>query len=324
MRMNQILITDENKRNSSNFNNKNAREPRNPEDVSGLVKVFAFIILIFGIALSGNGAYAIIKNAELARTTKIPVVEVSKSGNTAKLSIKCETGIRTISLAWNNSTPKIVQGRGKTLIEQTVSIPSGENNKLNLVVVDSKGQTRRYIKNLKQDPKDTTEPTIKFEVIDSSIKITATDTTEIDKIIYQYGNQEKVTISAEEEGQTIIEEKVEVIQGENILKVEAYDKEQNVAVEEKTIIGKKEKPTIEVIPDPNDPSYVIIKASDEKGLRMISYFINNQEYKTDPNISLNSKTFEWRQKVEPGTTKILVHAYNINEQVTEFNITYNY
>jgi len=57
---------------------------------------------------------------------------------------------------------------------------------------------------------------------------------------------------------------------------------------------------------------------------MISYYINGTEYKTDPNISLNMKEFEYRQKVDPGENKITIHAYNINEQVTEFIGTYDY
>ena len=71
------------------------------------------------------------QNIEITNTTKIPIVEVLKNGNMAKISIKCETGIRTVSYAWNDSTDIIVQGRGNSILEQTISIPSGEN-KLNI------------------------------------------------------------------------------------------------------------------------------------------------------------------------------------------------
>lgn len=323
--MNQILMTENN-----NTKNKGHKVPKNygykaPNDISEIIKVFAILIMIFGIALSGNGVYAIIQNAETAKNTKLPVVEVLKSGNAAKLSISCETGIRTVSYAWNDSTPTIIQGRGNSLIEQAISIPSGEN-KLNISVIDAKGQTRRYVKNLKQDEVDTTEPTIEFEVINSNIKIIATDDTAIDYITYKYGDAQEVTVKAQQTGQVTIEEIVPVTQGESTIIVEAVDKAQNVATTSQKIKGVKEnkKPTIEVIPDPEDPSYLIIKAYDDEGLRMISYFVNEQEYKTDPNTSLNNKTFEWRQKVEPGQTRILVHAYNINEQVGEFDGIYNY
>ena len=320
--MNQILMTESN--NSKNKGHKVAKNYayKDPNDMTSIVKIFAILIMIFGIALSGNGVYAIMQNAEIARTTRLPIVEILKSGNTAKLSISCETGIRTVSYCWNDSTPTILQGRGNSVIEQSISIPSGEN-KLNITVIDSKGQARRYVKNLKQDDVDTTEPTIKFEVVNSSIKIIVTDDTAIDYITYQYGDSQEVTVKAQQDGQVTIEETITVIQGENTIKVEAVDKAQNVATISQKVKGAK-KPVIEVIPDPNDPSYLIIKAYDDDGLRMISYFVNNQEYKTDANTSLNTKTFEWRQKVEPGRTELLVHAYNINGQVAEFNGVYNY
>lgn len=323
--MNQILMTESN--NSKNKGHKVVKNYayKDPNDMSGIVKIFAILIMIFGIALSGDGVYAIMQNAEIARTTKLPIVEVLKSGNTAKLSISCETGIRTVSYCWNDSAPTILQGKGNSSIEQLISIPSGEN-KLNITVIDSKGQARRYVKNLKQDEVDTTEPTIKFDVVNSNIKIIVTDDTAIDYITYQYGDSQEVTVKAQQEGQVTIEETITVMQGENTIKVEAVDKAQNVATVSQKVKGVKEseKPVIEVIPDPNDPSYLIIKAYDNEGLRMISYFVNDQEYKTDANTSLNTKTFEWKQKVEPGRTELLVHAYNINGQVAEFNGVYNY
>ena len=40
--------------------------------------------------------------------------------------------------------------------------------------------------------------------------------------------------------------------------------------------------------------------------------------------SLNSTDFEFRIQVQHGETTVKVHAYNINEQVTEFEGVYNY
>ena len=321
--MNQILMTDDNRKKAKKVKEKKPREPKAPGDITGVAKAFAGIILLFGLALSADGAYAYTKNVELAKNTKAPIVSILKSGNTAKLSIECTSGIRTVSFTWNNSNPTIVQGRGNKTLEQTISIPSGENNKLNITVIDSNGQTKKYVKTLNQDAVDTTEPVITIEGVNSNIKITVTDDTAIDYITYRYGDSQEVTIYAEEDGQTKIEKTIPASQGETDLVVEAVDKAQNVATKEQKIKGVK-RPTIEVIPDPNDPSYLIIKAYDDDGLRMIAYTLNGQDYKTDPNTSLNTKTFEYRQKVEPGESQILIHAYNINEQVTEFNGIYRY
>ena len=72
-------------------------------------------------------------------------------------------------------------------------IPTG-SNKLNISVVDSTGKLTKYVKNFElSSSQDVTDPVIKFEVINSGIKITATDDTALDYITYQYGDGEEVT-----------------------------------------------------------------------------------------------------------------------------------
>ena len=71
-------------------------------------------------------------------------------------------------------------------------------------------------------------------------------------------------------------------------------------------------------------SYLIIRASDDYGLRMVVFYINDQEYKTDPNVSLNSKNFEYRIQVNHGETTVKVNAYNLSEQVSQYEGKYNY
>ncbi len=320
--MNQILIT-------QNDNQKKEKKVKNKmnavninSDISKIIKVFAILILIFGLALSGSGVYAIMQNIEETKNTISPDIDMQRIGNAITIFIKCNTGIRTISYSWNESPEKVVQGRNQTELEQQLTVPSGES-KLYLSVIDSKGKQFKFVKNFIQAEKDKTEPVINFEVVNSNIKIVVTDDTALDYIVYKYGDEQEVRIGAEQEGQATIEATIPVSQGQNKLVVEAVDKAQNFATKEQEIKGAK-KPTIEVTSDVNDPSYIIIKAYDEEGLRMVSYYINGQEYKTDPNTSLNTKTFEWRQKVEPGENNVIVHAYNINELVTEFVGIYNY
>ncbi len=323
--MNQILMT-ENKSREKKVKNERNRGTNNSGNVSGIIKVFAILILVFGLALSGNGTYAFVQNVKNARNTKIPSVEVLKSGNTAKITIKCETGIRTISYAWNNSNPTIVQGRGKTVLEQSVAIPTGEN-RLNISVIDSSGKTRRYVKTLKQDEKDVTEPVIEFKPDNTNtLQIIVTDDNAMDYITYKYGDDEQITVKATSEGQTTIKATIDVVAEERLLKVEAVDKEQNVATAEQRIKGVSvdSKPTAQLTLDPEDSSYAILKVQDEYGLRMVDWFVNEQEYKTDPNTSLNQNTFEYRFKIEPGNTKIVLRVYNVREQVEEFTWTIQY
>jgi hypothetical protein len=145
----------------------------------------------------------------------------------------------------------------------------------------------------------------------------------LDRIVYKYGNNAEVTVGVNQSNPKKIEVEIPVSEGQATILVEAIDAAQNVATVSQEVKGAI-KPKIEVVPDDNDPSYLIIRASDNDGLRMVSFYINEQEYKTDPNISLNQKTFEYRIQVSPGTTNVTVHAYNISEQVTEFIGIYNY
>lgn len=320
--MNQILVTEGNNFNKDKREKKAKNKSTVSGDITGIIRIFAILILIFGLAIAGNGAYAIMQEVQEAKTSKVPVVTTQRSGNAVTISISCDTGIRTIMYSWNDSTQTVIQGKNKTELEEVVTVPAGDN-RLNISVIDSKGKQTKFVKNFIQAEKDTTEPVIEFEVVNSNIKIIVTDDTALDYITYKIGDSQEVTVEAEYEGQTTIEETISVPQGQSTLVVEAVDKEQNFATKEQEVKGVK-KPVIEVTPDPNDSSYLIIKATDEDALRMVSYYINGQEYKTDPNTSLNTKTFEWRQKVDPGETNITVHAYNVSEQVTEFIGVYNY
>ena len=54
--MNQILITD---KNQAQKRVKKYKEPRNERE--SIVRTFAIIIIIFGLALLGNGSYSMAK-----------------------------------------------------------------------------------------------------------------------------------------------------------------------------------------------------------------------------------------------------------------------
>lgn len=321
--MNQILMTEGNAP-KDNFRNKRAPKDKTPKEIgiTSVVRFFAVLILIFGLALVGNGTYAMMQELQSEKSNNIPEVTTQIRGKSITIKIKCENGIKNLRYSWNDSVEKLVQGNNRKELEETISAPTGDS-KLNISVINSNGKQTNFVKNIKVAENDTTEPTIDFEVVNANVKIIVTDDTALDYIVYKYGDNAEVKIEATQEGQTKIETTIPVTQGQSTLKVEAIDKSQNYATKEQEVKGAK-KPTIEVNVDPNDYSYVIIKAKDEDGLRMISYYINGTEYKTDPNISLNMKEFEYRQKVDPGENKITIHAYNINEQVTEFIGTYDY
>lgn len=316
--MNQILMTE-----AVNKNAKNKSRVSNSSDITAVVRFFAIIIMVFGLALSGSSAFGMVQNIQENKNKSIPVVSAQRNGNSVKITVKNDIGIKTIKYSWNDSTETVVQGRNKNQVETTINIIPG-NNKLNMTVIDSNNVTTTYVKNYVQEEKDTTEPVITVQNEDPRIKITVTDDTALDYIIYKYGDNEEVKVEASEDDPTKIEVYIDnVLETQVTLKIEAVDKAQNFATKEQQVKGAT-KPKIEVVSDPTDQSYLIIRASDNEGLRMVVFYINEDEYKTDPNTSLNMKNFEYRQKVPKGETTIKVHAYNLSEQVSEFEGIYTY
>ena len=316
--MNQILMTE-----AVNKNARNKSKISNSSDITAVVRFFAIIIMVFGLALSGSSAFGMVQNIQENKNKSIPVVSAERNGNSVKVIVKNDIGIKTIKYSWNDSTETVVQGRNKNQVETTINIIPG-NNKLNMTVIDSNNGTTTYVKNYVQEEKDTTEPVITVQNEDPRIKITVTDDTALDYIIYKYGYNEEVKVEASEDNPTKIEAYIDnVLETQVTLKIEAVDKAQNFATKEQQVKGAT-KPKIEVVSDPTDQSYLIIRASDNEGLRMVVFYINEDEYKTDPNTSLNMKNFEYRQKVPKGETTIKVHAYNLSEQVSEFEGIYTY
>lgn len=327
--MNQILVTEVNNNNNNNRNKE--RQPKMSSggtlQISSIAKFFAVAIIIFGIILSSNGAYGAYQIMQEKASTVIPEVSAEKKGNLIKLTVKSSAGIKSVKYSWNDSTEKVVEGKNKTEVSVSVSMSTGnagDTSKLNISVVDCNNLTTKYVKNYIQEGQDTTNPEIEISNEDPKIKITVTDDTALDHVVYKYGNNDEVTVQASQDDPTKIEIYIDnVLESLQTLQIEAIDKAQNTATKTQDVKGTT-KSKIEVTQDTSDPSYVNIKVTDNDGIRMVAFYVNDQEYQTDPNTSLNTKTFEYKQKINKGTNTIKVHAYNISEQVTEYEGTFNY
>lgn len=315
--MNQILMTS----NNQTRNNKTKKSNNNGTlETKSVVKLFAIIIIIFGMIISGSGAYAMIQDITEKKNAVVPSVTTTKQGGEVLINISTNTGIRTITYSWNGSNAISTAGQNKKSISFSTAIPYG-NSKLEIIVIDSKGYQNKYVKNFIQENEDTEKPTIDFDVVDNNIKIIVTDNVSLDTVKYTVGDDEEKIVDAN--GQDKLELLVPIDRGQITLCVEATDKAGNVETISQEVKGAT-KPSIEVTADPTDLSYLIIKASDVESLRMITIYINDQLYQTDPNVSLGSTSFEFRVQVQSGQNTVKVHAYNINEQVTEFEGIYNY
>ena len=135
--MNQILAT-------SNATKAKPKKNRGagPADIKTVVRVFAIIMLIFGIFMIGTGSYAIYKDNEAKNeaTTKPVITETLNEDSTAiKLSVTHDKAIDRIEYSWNNGEVQTITGNGRRNIEIDIEIPGGTNI-LNVKAIDVQGQ----------------------------------------------------------------------------------------------------------------------------------------------------------------------------------------
>ncbi|NLC87780.1 MAG: hypothetical protein GX682_03280 [Clostridiaceae bacterium] len=300
--MNQILYTNNEKKKGGQL------------EINVVLRIFAILCIVFGIILVGQASFAMINKKDLSES--IPLVEITKEGNTLLLNVKHDKLIDKIIYNWNNDTNEIVlQGKGRTQLEESIKLPIGINT-LMLKVIDIEGKTVSYNQNYELEEGDVTNPEIELLVDGAKVKIVVKDETELDYMAYYWNNEDQTKIQVREESPKQIEEKISILKGENTLTIIAVDKSGNEGKKEQTFKGTT-RPVINLA---RDEKILIINVTDEEGLQKLEYTLNGVYYSTDPNnegISLNRKELEIKQALNDGENKITIKAYNINGLDTE-------
>ena len=197
------------------------------------IKIFAFILIILAI---GIGAYALItinknneqKAKQIAEQKQI-VINVTQQDET-KIDIKVESinQIEKVAYSWNEdiATEKVIQGEGRTSIEEKdIEIPKGKNT-LRVSVEDVRSVKENIVKEFtNENGKDITKPQISIEVKNGNIEITAIDDTQMATLQYNWDGEEVKTTNLEKNSQNKKEIKVNITpkEGKALLKVTAID-----------------------------------------------------------------------------------------------------
>ena len=141
---------------------------------------------------------------------------------------------------------------------------------------------------------------------DGIIKIIAEDETALSYITYRWNNEEEQRVDVENEGDTTIEETIELPRGENTLTVKAVDANNNEETKTQPFTAGK-KPEITVVQYANK---LTIKATDEEALDRVEFVLNEGT----PNrwISKTEGRKEWEYEIEipEGTSTIVINAWN--------------
>ncbi len=294
--MNQILYT-------------NTPKKGGPLEIKTILRIFAILCIIFGCILVGQASFAMLTQGK-NDTTSVPLVEIAQEGNNLVINIKHDKIIDKIIYSWNSNQEIVLQGKGRMQIEEKIAMPEGINT-LVLKVIDIEGKTVSYSKEYELAKGDVIKPEIELLVEGSKVKIVAKDETALSYITYYWNNEDETRVDVREDSPKQIEEKIDILKGENTLTIVAVDESGNEAVKEQTFKGVK-KPVIELARDGNE---LIIKVTDEEGIQKLEYTLNGVYYSTDPNNTgtpLNMKEFEFRQKLSAGENKITISAYNVS------------
>ena len=297
--MNQILMTEKKK--------KKEKKSSGPIEIKGIVRFFAFVILIFGLTLIGEGSYAIYKEAEENDPTTMPILTIGRLNDTAVIYVEHTVEISTITYSWNNGEETVLPEGGLTA-QETILLPN-QNSVLNITVEDMNGKRVNYQKQYNIEGMDITKPVIDVEVEDGNKKmtITATDDTEIAYLSYQWENEGPVIIEPTEEGQFKITEELDLTPGTRKINIIAEDINGNIEKIEKEIVATTSEPTMQLI---QNASQIIIEASDEDGLAEIKLNLNGKQYVNklngEKNIQLGPVA------LQEGNNTILVEVTNVS------------
>ena len=297
--MNQILYTGEKKQKL---------------EINKIVIIFAIIIVIFAIALIGQGIYFITKRGNNIITTGIktekaenpPEVTTNIEDKGIAISIKHEIALKNVYYSWKNGTENEIKNvSGKTEIKETVIVPN-EDTVLNIRIVDKNNDEYKVEREFKlADMPDTTKPNIALTSTVGYVIITVTDGKEISYMEYKWEGEEAVRIKANEDQKKKMEYKVPVSETTKVLTILAVDASGNTASQEKTIVPTA-KPVIDLKKNKGE---IIITVTDNEEVTKVVYEINGTSY-TKENTGENKKVFEIRDLLVKGTNIIKVTAYN--------------
>ena len=288
--MNQILAT----------SNTNTKKKGGPADIKTIVRVFAIVMIIFGMCMIGTGSYAIYKDSESkTEITKPVITESLKDDTTVLLTVTHDKAIDKIEYRWNDGEVQTISGNGRKYIEQEIEIPGGTNT-LNVTAIDVDGQE------IYTDKEYTTEEVINLSVSGSKLKIQAENETEISYMTYRWDEEEEQRIDI---NSTTVDQEIDIPMGEHDLTVILVDVNNETITKEQKVKGVT-KPTITVELDESKENY-IITITDDTGLEKVDFVIRGEERTVT--VEDGKTELKYRLGLKEGNDNVLeITAYNVD------------
>ena len=320
--MNQILAVENKPKKQQKQQKQHAAA-----DIKKVITVFCVISILFGIAIAGQGVYAIVNNFNSDSSTTVAEQDISidSDTNTGKVIISgtVPNGVQKIVYNWNGEDEQTITKNGETQINEELDLPVG-NNQLNVTIVDMKNSSTPYTKEFTAD---STLPQLALSLSEdgTKVKIVAKDTVALSYVTYQWDDGDVQTIYPEEGSEAQLETEIEAPSGKHNLTVIAVNNSNKTATKTQEVdgISEESKPSVNAAIDSADKSKIIFSASDQIGLKSLSFTINGQRYEL-PAEGENKTELQYTFEVKEGHYSITVSAENINGQTESKNFIYDY
>lgn len=313
--MNQILMVE-------NRNKKNKKNNRSsgPVEINNIIRFFAITIIIFAIFIISHSSYAIYRDSKGNNTDNLAQISISRINDTLIVDVNSEYIIDKFKYNWLNSTQTSVM-EGMTNFQEEIILPNG-NDVLTIILEDETGRAVTYTKEIFLEGVDILKPTIDIsQGQGSSIRITATDETQIEYITYRIDDGEEIRVNKNNEDDTRIEYAVtDLPRGEHTLYVTAVDSSGNFETDENPVIVSSDRPTITGLSIDNENGRIIIEVADVDGIASIEVNLNGAVYRME-DVNRTEATFSLN--LQEGTNTISIKITNVNglsvEGATEFD-----
>ena len=307
--MNQILVME----------NKKKKRSRNtgPAEIENILKFFVIALIVFGVLFIGHGSYAIYKDAKGKDKKNLPILTMERVNDEVIIKATSSIKIKNLIYSWNTDEETKIPVDG-TFIEENVMLLN-ENGTLNVKIEDEKGRTVKYQKEFIIDALDITKPTIEIQEQGSNgtIKITATDETQMKYISYSINGSDEIKIDKSDAEDKIINYILKLQKGENKLTVTAVDSSGNFEIIEKTIIvSGKTTMNLKI-----ENGKLVVTAEDPDGIKDIEINLNGV---TKSVKDINQKSIKATLNIVEGTNNIRIKITNVNSLITTGAKEFNY
>ena len=307
--MNQILVME----------NKKKKRSRNtgPAELENILKFFAIALIVFGVLFIGHGSYAIYKDAKGKDKRNLPTLTMERVNDEVIIKATSSIKIKNLIYSWNTDEETKIPVDG-TFIEENVMLLN-ENGTLNVKIEDEEERTVKYQKEFIIDVLDITKPTIEIQEQGSNgtIKITATDETQMKYISYSINGSDEIKIDKSDAEDKIMNYILKLKKGENKLTVTAVDSSGNFEIIEKTIIvSGKTTMNLKI-----ENGKLVVTAEDPDGIKDIEINLNGV---TKSVKDINQKSIKATLNIVEGTNNIRIKITNVNSLITTGAKEFNY